>query len=194
MKRRHYVIYIPGLGDRNDAGRALALKGWRILGVRTQLVSVKWDDGGSYEQKLTLVQDTIEAAQEQGYTVSLVGESAGASLALNVAALTKDLHRIVTFSGVNSSQLPISSVTKKRSPAFAVSAAKINASLRRIDASRIHTIRGFTDRIVWTSYNDIPGAENHTVFTFGHLFTIVACLTVLSPYMVTIIKRPRKNE
>lgn len=188
MKRRHYIIYIPGLGDHYDPGRKLALRMWRIFGIRTQFVPMQWDKPGDYTEKLRRIKEEVATAQKAGYSVSLVGESAGASAALNTAAITPGLHHVITLAGVNSSDLPISPVTRKRSPAFAIAAAKINESLKQVDTSRIHTIRGLTDRIVWTRYNDIPGAKNHTVFTFGHFFTIVACLTVLSPYVISIAK------
>lgn len=189
MKSRHYIIYIPGLGDHYDAGRGAALWCWQIFQVKVQLVPMQWNTPGGYEQKVKQLKDAIKTAQDAGYTVSLVGESAGASMALNVAATTPGIHCIVTLAGVNSSDLPISPVTRRRSPAFAASAARIKKSLPLLDTSRVHTFRALIDETVWTRYDDIPGATAHRLLTVGHLPTIILCLTLLSPYVISIIKR-----
>lgn len=184
---KYHILYIPGLGDY-DRARAFALKAWRVFGVSTQLVSVKWHDGGTYEEKLAKVRGEAEKAIKAGYKVVLVGESAGASLALNAAATLPKLHRVVLIAGVNSSQLPISPYTKKRSPAFTQSAAGITKSLEKIDTTKIHTVRALRDAVVSPGFNDIPGAHKHVLPTIGHLATIILCLTILSPSIVRIAR------
>lgn len=190
---KHYIIYIPGLGDHYDRGRLFALWFWRIFGVKTQLVPMRWNGTEGYDQKVARVKDTIAAAQKAGYVVSLVGESAGASMALNVAAMTPGLRRIVTLAGVNSSSMPISPFTQKRAPAFKISAGTITKSLQTLDTSRVHTIRALIDNVVSSSrYGTVTGAHNHRIFTFGHLATIGLCLTIFSPYIVSIIKNTKQ--
>lgn len=184
---KYYILYIPGLGNY-DRARASALKMWRVFGVSVQLVSVKWHDGRTYEEKLAEVQKEAEKAIKAGYKVVMIGESAGASLALNAAATLPKLHKIVLIAGVNSSRLPISPYTKKRSIAFAQSAAGIAKSLEKIDTVKIHTIRALHDAVVSPRFNDIPGAHRHVLPTIGHLATIILCLTILSPFVIRIIK------
>lgn len=190
MKTRHYIIYISGLGDHYDTVRAFFLRLWYIYGVKTRLVPMQWYGDGSYEQKVRQIKQAISAAQQAGYAVSLIGESAGASIALNVAAATPTLHRVVTLAGVNSSVMPISPVTRRRSPAFDVSAMNIGASLKLLDISRIHTISAASDSIVPARYSTIPGAHNHRIWSVGHIATIILSISLLSGYIVSIIKRP----
>ena len=187
---KHYVIYVPGLGDHHDGRRWLIGRGWQLFGVKMQLVPMQWDSGEAYQQKALRLKQAIVSAQQSGYTVSLIGESAGASIALNVAADTPGIHHIVTLAGVTSSDLPIWPVTKKRSPSFVVSASKINDSLKHLDTSRIHTVHALIDRIVSPRYNDIVGAHNHQLLSVGHIPTIVLCLTLFSPFIVSLIKKP----
>ncbi len=156
--------------------------------MQTRLVPMRWASSETYVDKAKRLEQAIIHAQKAGYTISLVGESAGASIALNVAATTPGIHRIVTVAGVTSSDLPIWDSTKKRFPVFVVSAAKINDSLKRIDTSRIHTIHALADRIVTPRYNDIAGAHNHCVPSIGHFLTVSLCLTLFSPYVIFLIK------
>ncbi len=153
-----------------------------------QLVPMRWESNETYEQKVARLKQAIARGQQLGYIVSLIGESAGASIALNVAADTPGIRRIVTIAGVTSSDLPIWPATQKRSPSFVASAGKINESLKHLDPSRIHTIHALIDQTVSPRYNDIPGAHNHQVPSVGHIPTIVLCLTLFSPYVVWLLK------
>lgn len=186
---KHRVLYIPGLGDHYDNGRSFLLKGWGLWGVDVKLLPVKWYDGGSYEQKLKLLKDAIQTAEDERYAVSLIGESAGASLALNAAADMPSIRRIILIAGVNSSRLPISPHLKKRSPSFAESAHRLDDSLSRISAGKIHTIRALIDSVVSPRYNAIPGAASHTFLSVGHITTIALCLSVFSFFVARIIKQ-----
>jgi len=186
---KHIALYIPGLGDHYDNGRSLALKGWQLWGVKARLLPIKWYNDGTYDAKLTLVRESVRAARQQGYKVSLIGESAGASLALNAAAELPEIHRIVLVAGVNSSKLPISPRYNTRAPAFVESAGRVSRSLEAIDRSKIHTVRALWDPVVSPHFNDIQGAHEHVIFSSGHFTTIVLCLSVLSGFIAHIIKQ-----
>jgi len=187
--RRHYVIYISGLGDQYDDFRRLSLKLWRIWGVQTQLVPMQWDKNTGFDEKYNRVNDAIEFAKKQGYTVSVVGESAGASMAINVASHRDDIHRVITICGTNNPQMKVAPRTLKRSPVFGISMQKLTKAVSRLDVKNTHTISARIDNIVATKYTGIPGANNHRIFSFGHLFTVSLCLTFLSGYVVALIKR-----
>lgn len=186
MKR--LVLYISGLGDYYDCGRSFALWFWRIYGLRVKLVPVKWYGGGTYEEKLALVIKMVKDAEAQGCTVTLIGESAGASLAINAAAQLPDLHRIILIAGVNSSKLSISSHIQRRSPSFVDSSRAIMASLEKVEPKKIHTIRALRDGTVSPRFNDIPGTRKHIIWSIGHVPTIFLCLTIFSPFIAKIIR------
>ncbi len=182
------VFYIPGLGDHYDSGRSFALKFWLIYGLKVKLLPVKWYNDGTYEQKLALVTTKAKEAIDKGYKVTLIGESAGASLAINAAAQLPDLHKIILIAGVNSSKLFISPHIQRRSPSFAQSAKLVTPSLKKINPDKIHAIRGLVDAVVSPRFNTIPGARSYMVWSIGHLMTIVVCLTVFSWRIATFIK------
>lgn len=188
MPRKKLALYIPGLGDHYDGGRSYALKFWRLFGLPAQLVPIKWYGGGTYEDKLQLVLGAAAKAHRDGYEIILIGESAGASLAINAAALLPNITKIVLLAGVNSSKLPIADYYKKRSPAFVISASAITGSLEQIDTKKIITIRAMIDRVVSPQFNSIEGARTYILPTIGHLTTILLCLTILSPLIIRFIK------
>lgn len=186
---KHSVLYIPGLGDHYDSGRSFTLKFWRTYGFKVKLLPVKWYGGGTYEEKLALVIKAAKHAEAQGFTVSLIGESAGASLAINAAAQLPSLHKLILVAGVNSAKLPISPYIQRRSPSFTASSKAITASLANIPPSKIHTIRALLDGAVSPRFNDIPGARRHIMWSVGHIPTIFLCLTLFSVFIAGLIKK-----
>ena len=185
---KHFILYIPGLGDHYDSGRSFALWFWRMYGFKVQLVPVKWYGGGTYEEKLALVTKRAKEAITKGCEVTLIGESAGASLAINAAAQLPDLHKIILVAGVNSSKLSISPRIQRRSKSFVASSRAITDSLVKVSPSKIHTVRALVDGTVSPRFNDIPGAYKHIIWSIGHIPTILLCLTLLSPVLVKIIR------
>ena len=186
MKR--YIIYIPGLGDNYDGMRQVALHGWRLLGVRTELIPMKWYDGASYEDKYERASAAIRRAVSRGYSVSLVGESAGGSMALNLAADHPGVMNVLTIAGVTHPSIRGSATTLRRSPAFAVSIKQLARSLTKLDTARIITLRGIKDSVVNERYSGVTGAKGYVVPMVGHLATITFCLTLWSYVVVRIIK------
>lgn len=185
---KHLVFYVPGLGDHYDAGRSFALWFWRIYGFKVRLLPVKWYGGGTFEDKMSLVVSFAQEAQKQGYEVTLIGESAGASLALNAAARLPQLHKIILIAGVNSSKLSISPHIQRRSPSFVASTKAIGSSLTNVVPEKIHTVRALADGTVSPRFNDIPKAHKHVIWSVGHIPTILLCLTLLSPFIAKIIR------
>lgn len=187
---RHYAIYIPGLGDGADNGRSLALWFWRLQGVTTEFVPMLWYDGRTYEEKLRRVLDAIDGAQEKGYKVTLIGESAGGSMAINAAARRRSIHRLITIAGANDPDGKVSPLTLKRSPSFDNSLQSVRQSLGVFPVERTHTVHGIVDYVVRTRHTLIKGARSQVVPTFGHMATIILCLSVLSPVIVRLLKKP----
>ncbi|MBC7943493.1 hypothetical protein H7X68_03290 [Candidatus Saccharibacteria bacterium] len=185
---KHHVIYIPGLGDDYDGVRRRALKGWRLWGVKTELVSMRWYDGRPYAEKYQRVIESVKRAEDKGYVVSLVGESAGGSMAINVAAQVPTIHKLITVCGVNSPAIKVSPHTLRKAPAFGESISLLVDSLPKIIA-RTHVVRAWYDPVVYAEHTYIKGATNHLIYNIGHLSTVVLCLTILSGYVVSLIKR-----
>src|SRR6478752_6076210 len=84
--KRHCVIYIPGLGDQRTQGQMLALRLWRRPGLYVEMFVMHWYDSEPYQDKFERLLKVVDRHLEAGETVSLVGASAGASVALNAFA------------------------------------------------------------------------------------------------------------
>lgn len=189
---RHYIIYIPGLGDHYDGVRRFFLFFWRVFGVRTQLVPMQWYDGQPYEEKYQRIEKAIEKAEAAGYQVSLIGESAGASAAMNTFARHTSLHRLISLCGVNNYNTPISPRILKRGPAFKQSVELLNDSQAMALAARptrITSVTALYDPVVAVDTNVISGVRHRTIWSIGHLTTILFCLSVYSFVLVREIRR-----
>lgn len=188
----HHILYISGLGDNYDGIRRFFLFFWRIFGVRAELVSMQWYDGKPYDEKYKRVIAAIEASQARGYSVSLVGESAGGSMAMNVFARTESIHRLISLCGVNSYRTPISPRIFKRGPAFKESVSILNESQAKAIKDRLKRISSVTavfDQTVPIKTNIIPGARRVTLWSIGHLTTILLCLSLFSFIVVREVRR-----
>lgn len=189
---KHAIIYIPGLGDHYDPFRATALRLWLLLGVKTQLLPMRWYNNESYEHKYQRASNAITDLTRRGYKVSLVGESAGASMAINLFARHPQLNSVVLIAGVNQATASVSPHTLRKAPAFGVSKLAIENSLARLSSDRlqhIHTVSGLIDHVVNVRYSYVHGARHHRVIAFGHLLTITLCLTLYSWYIVHLARQ-----
>ena len=79
MKNRHYIIYVPGLGDNKWLIQGILVYAWRFYGVKSVTRTMNWLDPEPFEEKLTRLLVEIDEKLARGYAVSLVGASAGAT-------------------------------------------------------------------------------------------------------------------
>lgn len=177
MKTR--ILYISGLGDGYDGFRGTCLKLWQLFGVETRLVASKWYNGASYNSKLDHLNSQIERAYHEDRRVVLVGESAGATLALE-AGQSEKVARVITLCGVTSPEISIAASIRRRSPAFVEAVAK----LAEVRLSGVTSIRALVDTTVGKKYSIWSDAQQKVVLFVGHLATIIVCLTVLAPWLV----------
>lgn len=179
-----YIIYIPGLGDQYGWFRSLALQGWQLWGVRTYHQAITWFDGANMESKMSMIKSAVDTAP-QGVRIVLIGESAGAALALHAAMRDERIERVITLCGVARRDAPISGHLRRKAPALSQA---VNALPLTFSAD-VHSVRAIIDGVVGKRYSSAAGATRHVVWSIGHLTTIVLCLTVLAPYMASLAKR-----
>jgi pimeloyl-ACP methyl ester carboxylesterase len=184
---KYCLVYIPGLGDDSDMFRRRAVRLWSIWGVKVVFVPMNWDNEKELAPKQARLDQAITKAKKQGYKVSLVGESAGSTVAISAAA-KYDL-RIVTICGVNSPNMHIAPRTQRRAPALTKALNQVKYSFETLDLLEVNTITALYDGIVSPKYAVIKGAHNHRIFSLGHGFTITLCLTLLSGYIVRLAKK-----
>jgi len=188
----HSIIYITGLGDAQATGQRLAIKTWRLWGVRPVMFQVNWADGEPFAPKFERLLKLIDDAALKG-KVSLVGASAGATAVVNAFAVRSSvLHGAVCIAGKINNPGAISRSYKQANPAFAESAAATALSLVKIrleDRRRILSIRAMLDLIVSARDSNLVGAQNRVSWTSGHVFTIAWQITVGAPSFIRWLKQ-----
>ena len=189
---KHKIIYIPGLGDGYDPLRKLALRLWTRRDVSVELVPMRWSMGDSYERAFDRVHRRVVQSQQGGYTVSLIGESAGGAMAINMFATHDTIHRLITIAGVNSPKAPVAQHLRDTAPAFDGALLKLPAALSLVNTTQRRKIINFTaraDPTVAPRHSRITGAQHHTVAMIGHLTTIAFCLTFARKKIIDAITR-----
>lgn len=184
---RTYVIYIPGLGDQYGHLRKLALKTWRLWGVTAIHQTITWYDGAGMESKLAKISAAIKQVPTDGHVV-LVGESAGATLALHAATRDSRVLRVITLCGVARPDTPIAPSLRKKAPALAEATDTLPISFK----TDVHSVRAAVDPVVNKRYSSTEDATRHVIWSVGHLTTITLCLTVLAPIISVIAKKQKK--
>lgn len=191
---RYHCIYIPGLGDGYDGLRRSGLALWQLWGVTTELVPMQWYGGGGFNQRYDAVIAAIDRAQLRGDKVVIIGESAGASMAINVTAHCPGVERLVTICGITNSRAEVSSVIRKRSPSFNEAIGLVDSSLDMLPLEMVCSVRAAVDAVVPKKTSVIPGARQGVVWSVGHLFTVALCLSVCSGYIIHLMRALKKGN
>jgi hypothetical protein len=182
----HTVIIIPGLGDDRSGSSAIitaATSHWKQAGLTILIHSVKWRNGEDFEPKLAKLLALIDKQAKKG-TVSLVGTSAGASMAFNAFCARHTLiHKAVNICGrLRAGDHMLRSLDRmaRTSSAFKQSVLqfeKNEPTLTKSQKSRLLTIRPyFGDELVPSDTAYLAGAQNRWIYTPGHGLSIILSL------------------
>ncbi len=161
---------------------------WQKFGLTPIVASIHWRDGGKYSEKLSTVLQLIDTYSHKG-KVSLVGTSAGASLAFNAFFERKDtVHRVVNVCGrLRAGNHHWRSLKKMAwsSEAFEQSVLNfesVEEKLSAVDRQKIMTIRPFFgDELVPRDTAFLPGAHNRWIYTPEHVLSIYLSLRFARP-------------
>lgn len=184
-----HILYLSGFGDNFDSFRLRALRWWRFRNVTVELVPMKWDSG-TFEQKLARIDRAIDHAKDK--RIVILGESAGGSMAVHVAARRSDVYKVMTLCGKNSHPETVGQDYYDRSPAFQTSMDRLDESIARLSVrqrEQFVSIHPFTDAVVPVKDTLLAGCRRVRLWSFGHTLTIFLGLTVLSPIIVRAARR-----
>lgn len=186
------VIYIPGLGDNKITFQRLAVRTWRLWGVRPHVFHMKWEDDELYDVKFERLLDFIAKLRISG-PIAIVAASAGATVAINAyASRPDDICSVVLIAGKVNNPNSIGEGYRRRAPAFWASAQQTTNSLGMLSAnqrSNILSLRAMVDMIVPAKDSTVTGAQNKVVWTSGHAFTIAWQLVFGAPRYLRFIKQ-----
>ena len=192
---KQHIIYIPGLGDKNDAFRQFALMLWRRPNIAVTHVPMQWQNHDeSFEQKMTRLEQAIARYPDRQTT--LVGESAGGSVA--ITALKRFSDRVdwtVTICGMNQGAASVNPRYFSQNPAFKDSMLAVDDTLTKLtheDRARIFTIYSSGDLTVRPHHTKLKDVRALDIKLPGHLLSIAAVLLVRYR-LVTSVAKNLKN-
>ena len=192
MRTQHHIIYVPGLGDPRYGLQGWALNLWRVVGVRPHYFPMHWRGQEPFEPKFQRLLALTDSLLSQGHFVSFVGASAGASAVINAYAARPKVTGVVCICGKLRNPQTISEYTYQKNPAFWDSMSMLSASLGQLsDAHRqkILSIHPYKDDVVPPEDTIIDGANEKSVPSVGHAFSIAFCLLLVWPTFVSFLKR-----
>lgn len=184
MSSNTHVIYLPGLGDKYDSLRSKALKWWpRFHDVSAELVPMNWSTEVELQPKIQRVESAIRRAKVDSKEVVVIGESAGAAIAL--ISDSSEVKKVLTICGVANGAIQIGDGYAKRAAALrpAVDELRKREVADRLPKN-IHSFRAVFDEVVYKKHSVAQGATEHVLWIVGHMITIFMALTLLSSILV----------
>lgn len=193
--KRHNVVILSGLSNGVENIRR-AINWWRNKGLEPHVLKVGWRDGSAeFQPKLDEILGHIDNLSDQG-RLSVVGTSAGGSVALNVLLHRPDLvERAVNICGrLRAGKRRWRSLERMSATSepfrysvllFEQSEPQISDELRK----RIMTVTArFGDELVPADTSVLEGAYNIKVPTGEHVFSIGMSLTLLAKPVIDFIQ------
>jgi predicted peptidase len=192
----HHVIYLPGVGDHQNAQIQInALRKWNKFNLETHYLHINWNDNESFKSKLYNVIKIIDELYETDEYISLVGASAGASMAINAYSARKDkINAVVLICGKINNPQTLGDGYKNRNPRLleSVSASSENSkNLTRADKSKMITLLPIYDGVVELNDGWIEGVKNKTMFSVFHAIAIYLSISLYKRTSINFIKSKR---
>ncbi len=198
MNKKHIILYVPGLGDHRLSMRQHGLNTWKYPNVSTELVPKKWRVDETWDSKLARLINKIDDYNSQGYAVSLVGESAGATAVL--AALeerTNAINAVILLCGKSQYPGRVASRLYQNNPALRaamIRSHKVVDALTSKQKQKILNLHPVFDPIVPVWETKIPGVKNATMPIAGHFLGIAFGLTFWSFRIVRFAKQRARAQ
>jgi len=191
----HYVLFIPGLSDR-VRNIEFVTRFWKAKGLIPYMFPVGWKNQS--QNIASILSNIIETAEllAKENTVSIVGTSAGGSVAFNALIERPDIiHKAVNVCGRlrsgNHSWRSLERMSKS-SPAFKESVLKFERNEPYISndfLSRTITVSArFGDELVPLDTSQVEGSTNITIPTIEHVASIGMALTVFSKPIIEFLR------
>jgi hypothetical protein len=191
------VIIIPPLGTDPKMGEKMTqnwLEKYAIKPINWQYFWGKNDD--NYETRLKKLIGEIDKLNEQGFVVSLIGLSAGGSVAINAfLQRKKQIKKVINICGrlyAGKIKFPKSEKSNDNNFLFKESVKKCEENLKSLnvdDKEKILTVRPLWDEFAPTEYAMIEGVKNIKVFSVEHVLTILLSMTIYKNKIFDFLKK-----
>jgi hypothetical protein len=181
MSQQHHVIYVPGILDDSYHVQSLAVRSWRLHGVRGHCHEIPWAGAESFQSKLQRLLDRIDRYTAQGHQVSLIGASAGASGVLNAYTERKSsITGLIYICAKINAPETVSHKIYAKNPAFKTSLELLQDNLKKLtpaDKTKLRSFYSPGDGYVPYEATVIPGVREVRLPSLRHGVAILYSLT-----------------
>ncbi|MEK7598014.1 MAG: hypothetical protein AAB441_05210 [Patescibacteria group bacterium] len=190
----NHVIIIPGLGN-GVVKHEWAANSWKKFGIIPHVFDAKWRvEENGFQPKLDRALRLVDSLTNKDSKISIVGNSAGSSFALNIfGERKKQISRIVINCGrVRDGDWPWFTFDQATasSPSFKESVLKaqeLEKTFTNFDREKILTLRPVFDEVVPPFTVPIQGAKNVIVPSIEHSLSIALNMTLFKKQIFDFI-------
>ena len=189
-----HVIIIPGLGN-GVTKHEWATNSWKKFGIIPHVFDAKWKiEENGFQPKLNSTLKLVDSLTNKNSKISIVGNSAGSSFALNLFGERKKQisHVVINCGRVRDGDWPWftfdqateSSLSFKES---VLRAQKLEKTFTNNDRQKILTLRPLFDEVVPPFTVPIPGAKNLITLSIEHSLSIALNMTLFKKQIIDFI-------
>lgn len=194
MSSNNHVIIIPGLGNNVDL-HVFASKSWKKFGIIPHVFDAKWKtEEKGFSEKFERALRLVDSLANKNSKISIVGNSAGSSFALNIfGKRRRQISRVIINCGrVRDGDWPWFTFDQATasSPSFKESvlmSQKLEKTLTISDRKKILTLRPLFDEVVPPSTVPIEGAKNKITLSLEHSLSIALSMTLFKRQIIDFI-------
>lgn len=194
MTLTNHLIIIPGLGN-GVTKHEWAVEGWKKFGIVPHVFDAKWKiEEKGFQIKLDRALKLVDLLINKNSRISILGNSAGSSFALNIFGKRKKQisHVIVNCGRVRDGDWPWFTFDQatKSSPSFRESvlrAQQIEKTFTNTDRKKILTLRPIFDEVVPPQTVLIKGAKNEIIPSIEHVISIALNMTLFKRQIIDFI-------
>ncbi len=175
----------------------MALNLWHYNNVKVEITPKQWRVNESWDTKLARLVAKIDHYYENGFAVSLIGESAGATAVLQaLETRTNSINAVVLLCGKSQYPERVAASLYSNNPVLReamIRSHKVIDSLNDEQKQKILNLHPLFDPIVPVWETKIPGVKDATMPTIGHLLGIGFGITFWSWCIVRFIRDQAKT-
>lgn len=194
MIKEHHIIFVPGLSGSSPLFNK-AVGFWKRFGFIPHSHQMAWKDNQHFKPKLKNLIKEIDELSEKSSLVSIVGTSAGGSMALNAFYERQNsVYKIVNVGGrlrAGKNVHPTLGYASRESISFRESVElceEIQSKLNPFALKRVLTMHPVFDEVVPISTNTLKGTNNVQIPFVEHILSIGLAMTIFTKPIVEFLR------
>lgn len=171
---------------------------WHYRDVTAELCPMKWYLNESWIEKLDRLVRLIEQRKSEGKSVTVIGESAGASAVMTLMTTRPELvDGAILLCGKFTHPDRVAKSLYHRNPAFFSAMTQSDDGTHRLTEkvrSKILNVHPLFDPVVPVKETKVTGIQDTFMPTIGHATSIIFALTVWSWRLVSFARKQSKAD